>query len=168
MAFSILDSTQEALRTLVSDPSLPIPPEAKALLSKTTFTNDSEPILPCPFRQLEAVAALKAIEAAVANAIGKVRFGIDQDVTIDLQHATLFLLMAYIATVDGLGKQDPAVKRKLKGMYHSCVHNFSSQTPIYWRPSPIRIGECRPTCTKRMKASIIIFTGPLKRQPLSI
>lgn len=126
MTFSILDSTQEALRTLVSDRSLPIPLEAKALLSKTTFANESDPILPCPFRQLEAVAALKAIEAAVANAIGNLRFGVEQDVTIDLQHATLFLLMAYIATVDGLGKQDPAVKGKLKGMYHCCVEGFSS------------------------------------------
>lgn len=119
MAFSVLNSTQEALQTLVTDPSLPIPPEVRALLSKTTFTNQSDPILPCPFRQLEAAAALKAVEAAVANAIGKVRFGLDQSVTIDLQHATLFLLMAYIATVDGLGKQDHAVKVKLKGMYLS-------------------------------------------------
>jgi hypothetical protein len=126
MAFSTLSSTQEALRTLVNDSSLPIPPEVKALLSKTAFTNESEPILPCPFRQLEAVTALKAIEGAVANAIGKVRFGFDQDVTIDLQHATLFLLMAYIATVDGLGKQNPAVKAKLKGVHLICNERCSN------------------------------------------
>jgi len=119
MAFSILNSTWDALRKLTTDPLLPLPPEVKALVSKTTFTNESEPVLPCPFRQLEAVAALKAIEGAVANAIGKVRFGVDQDVIIDLQHATLFLLMAYIAKVDGLGKQDSAVKGKLKGIHRS-------------------------------------------------
>ena len=116
MTFSVLESTEKAIRTLVEDPLLPIPREVKALISKITFTNESEPILlPCPFRELEAAAALKTIEAAVANAIGKLRFGYEQEVLIDLQHATLFLLMAYISTVDGLGKQDKGVKAKLKG-----------------------------------------------------
>jgi hypothetical protein len=115
MTFSTLESTQSAIELLVEDPLLPIPPEVKALVSRTTFTNASPPILPCPFRQLEAAAALKAIEGAAANAIGKERFGYEQDVSVDLQHATLFLFMAYLATVDGLRKQDKGVKAKLKG-----------------------------------------------------
>jgi hypothetical protein len=59
---------------------------------------------------------LKAVEAATTNGIGEMRFGEVQDVRIDLQHATLFLLMAYLATVDGLGKHDKGVKAKLKGI----------------------------------------------------
>ena|ERR1700737_4746253 len=116
MSYSTLDSTQQGISVLLEDPLLPIPPEVKALVARTTFTNASPPVIPCPFRQLEAAAALKAIEGAVANAIGKLRFGYEQDVSIDLQHTTLFLLMAYVATVDGQGKQDKRVKAKLKGM----------------------------------------------------
>src|SRR5579862_1427302 len=115
MTFSTLESTQNAFKVLIDDISLNIPNEAKCLVQRTTFTNVSSPIIPCPFRQLEAAAALKAVEAAVANAIGEKRFGFAQDVTIDLQHAMLFLFMAYIATVDGFGKQDNEVKKKLKG-----------------------------------------------------
>jgi hypothetical protein len=122
MTFSILDSTKKAIEVLVEDPLLSIPSQVKSLLSRTTFTNESAPILPCPFRQLEAAAALKAVEAATANVLGELRFGEVQDVRIDLQHATLFLFMAYLATVDGLGKQDKGVKAKLKGIRSDWVH----------------------------------------------
>jgi hypothetical protein len=122
MTFSTLDSTTKAIEVLVEDPLLSIPLQVKCLLSRTTFTNESAPILPCPFRQLEAAAALKAVEAATANVLGELRFGEVQDVRIDLQHATLFLFMAYLATVDGLGKQDKGVKAKLKGIRSDLVH----------------------------------------------
>ena len=115
MTFSVLESTQDAVDVVVNDPLTPLPAEVKQLVSRTTFTNEAAPILPCPFRQLEAAAALKAVEGAVANAIGKERFGFEQNVSIDLQHATLFLLMAYITTIDGLGKQDKGIKSKVKG-----------------------------------------------------
>ena len=115
MSYSSLDSTWRAIETLLDQANLP--PEVTSLISRTTFTNESTPILPCPFRQLEAAAALKAVEATVANAIGKLRFGYEQDVSIDLQHATLFLFSTYLATVDGMGKQDPEVKAKLKSMF---------------------------------------------------
>ena len=119
MTFSILESTLAALKDLIDDTELPLPDDVRRIVERTTFTNASTPILPCPFKQLEAAAALKAIEAAVANVIGERRFGYKQDVTIDLQHATLFLFMAYLATVDGLGKQDKGVKAKLKGTLFS-------------------------------------------------
>jgi hypothetical protein len=113
---------QAALRELLNDPLLPLPPEVKHIVARTTFINESNPIfLPTPFRHIEAAAALKCIEGAIANLIGKERFGYEQDVTIDLQHATLFLLMAYISTIDGLGKEDKAVKAKLKGGKHMFV-----------------------------------------------
>ena len=115
MSYSSLNSTWKAIESLLNEAKLPS--EVTSLVSRTTFTNESTPILPCPFRQLEAAAALKAIEAAVANAIGKARFGYEQDVSIDLQHATLFLFSTYLATVDGMGKQDPKVKEKLKSRF---------------------------------------------------
>ena len=113
---TIESATQTAVQNLIEDPLLPIPTEAKRLLRRTTFLNESNPILlPTPFRHIEAAGALKCIEGAIANLIGKERFGYEQDINIDLQHSTLFLLMAYISTIDGLGKQDKSVRAKLKG-----------------------------------------------------
>lgn len=114
--------TQKAVQTLIDDPLLPIPREVKRLVERTTFLNESNPILlPTPFRHIEAAGALKSIEGAIANLIGKERLGYEQDVSIDLQHSTLFLLMAYISTIDGMGKQDKAVKAKLKGITSSKI-----------------------------------------------
>jgi hypothetical protein len=113
MTFSTLESTKDSLSTLLQVSEIPC--AARELVEQTTFTKCFVPILPCPFRQLEAAVALKAVEVAVANAIGKERFEYLQEVTIDLQHGIQFLLMAYIATVDGLGKLDKGVKSKLKG-----------------------------------------------------
>jgi len=113
---TIESTMQKAVQTLIEDPLLPLPEGVKHLVTRTTFTNESNPILlPTPFRHIEAAGALKCIEGAIANLIGMERFGYKQDVTIDLQHSTLFLLMAYISTIEGLGKQDKAVRTKLKG-----------------------------------------------------
>jgi len=113
---TIDSTTQKAIQTLIGDPLLPIPEEVKRLVGRTNFLNESNPILlPTPFRHVEAAAALKCVEGAIANLIGKERFGYEQDVSIDLQHSTLFLLMAYISTIDGMGKQDKAARAKLKG-----------------------------------------------------
>jgi len=89
MTFSVLESTHNAIRLLVEDPLIQIHPEVKDLICRMQFTNESSPINPCPFRQVEVAAALKAIEAAMVNVIGNRRFGYEQDVMIDFQHTTL-------------------------------------------------------------------------------
>lgn len=123
MTFSILDSVSAILKTLVDDQSLAIPDAARDLArTEVTFdlpqrgegAVDSDVVLPCPLKQCETVAALKAVEGSVGNAISALRFGTTQHVSIDLQHAVLFLFMAYLATVDGKGKLDPEVKKYLK------------------------------------------------------
>lgn len=119
--YSVLDSSQTIFASLVQDKRLPIPQVARDLAKNVQFilpprsedAADSDVVLPCPLKQCETVSALKAVEASIANAIGKIRFGFEQKVEIDLQHATLFLFMAYLATVDGLGKLNPEVKKKL-------------------------------------------------------
>jgi hypothetical protein len=107
---TIESATRTAVQNLIEDPLIPIPAEAKRLVRQTTFLNES--ILPTPFLHIEAAGALKCIEGAIANLIGKERFGYEQDINIDLQHSALFLLMAYISTIDGLGKQDNPVKHQ--------------------------------------------------------
>lgn len=119
--YSVLDNAQQIFDNLIKDNALPIPSDARELAKNVKFllprpsadAADSDVVLPCPLKQCETVSALKAVEASIANAIGKLRFGFEQSVEIDLQHATLFLFMAYLATVDGLGKLNPEVKKKL-------------------------------------------------------
>lgn len=121
--YSLVDNATSIFYSLINDPNLPIPEEARRLAkSNVSFfvppkgegAVDSEVVLPCPLKQCETVSALKAVEGTIANAIGKLRYDIEQNVSIDLQHAVLFLFMAYLATVDGKGKLDPEVKQYLK------------------------------------------------------
>lgn len=133
--YSVLDVTEAVLAALVSDQKLPIPSRARELAKNTKFYVPPSPletdvVLPCPLKQLETVAALKAVEAAVANAIGEHRYGLEQTATIDLQHATMFLYMAYLATVNGLGKLDAGVKRFLKD-----TDLLAAQSNLYRRMS---------------------------------
>lgn len=121
--YSPLESVNEIFFSLINNKQLPIPDEARKIaVSNVTFhipprgagAVDSEVVLPCPLKQCETVSALKGVEGTIANAIGKLRFNVEQQVSIDLQHAVLFLFMAYLATVDGKGKLDPEVKKFLK------------------------------------------------------
>lgn len=115
--YDVLGTAKDIFRSVITDPKTLVPKEARDLANHVTFEGISSPEeleLACPFKQCETISALKAVEASVANALGKLRYGFEQDVKIDLTHATLFLLMAYVASVDGMTKLDPKVKQKLK------------------------------------------------------
>jgi crotonobetainyl-CoA:carnitine CoA-transferase CaiB-like acyl-CoA transferase len=133
--YSVLEVTQEIFDTLIRNKKLPIPQQARDSAKHTNFYVPPSPletdvVLPCPLKQLETVAALKGVEAAVANAIGQQRYGFEQTATIDLQHATMFLYMAYLATVNGLSKLDPDVKNYLKD-----TDLLAAQSNLYRRMS---------------------------------
>lgn len=107
--YDTIKSAQTIFEGLVKDLKLPLPVDARELSANVKFTlppTDYPIIVPCPLKQCETIAALKALEGTVANAVGKLRFGIEQTVEIDLQHATLFLFMAYLATINGYGKYE--------------------------------------------------------------
>ncbi len=71
---------------------------------------------PCPLKELEAVAALKALEACLAAAIADQRYGREQrHIEVDMDRAACFLMSAYLCTVDGMEKGHPGVQRKLPG-----------------------------------------------------
>lgn len=115
--YDVKGTSESIFRSIVADPTTLIPDDARQLAQNVTFDGISSPDqleLACPFKQCETITALKAVEASVANALGKLRYGYDQKVHIDMGHATLFLLMAYVASVDGMTKLDPNVKSKLK------------------------------------------------------
>ncbi|KAK7204888.1 CoA-transferase family III domain-containing protein [Myxozyma melibiosi] len=119
-SYSLLATTRSIFDALLADSSIPLPSAARAKSSAVQFTipdlsADGLPILPCSFKECETVAALKGLEGSVAAALSELRFGpqTDEHVEIDLQHATMFLFMAYLASVDGHTKLDPEVKKKL-------------------------------------------------------
>jgi hypothetical protein len=123
--YSSIEETKaifELLFSLYPDDVISLPPEIRELRNNVRFKSARDsPYFPVPFKETETGAALKAIEGSLAAALADLKAGgqrSDRNVTIDLEKTTAFLFQAYLATVDGLEKLDPAVKAKLKGMEH--------------------------------------------------
>lgn len=112
------DTTLEARKIfeqLINDDSLPLAQEVRSLVSKVKLDGiGGEPTIPTPWRETEAISSLKGIEAAIVLALGKLRYGVDQTADIDTDHATTFLFMSYLSTIDGYGKWDPKSVARLK------------------------------------------------------
>ncbi|KAF2757922.1 CoA-transferase family III [Pseudovirgaria hyperparasitica] len=115
--YSMLNGTKEALHVLLQLIESQLPSEIRQHILETTFstTNTDTPYFPCPLKQTEAISALKAVEAGIAGCIADERYGAKpRRKHVDLERASCFLFSAYTATVAGLGKQDPDVKKLLK------------------------------------------------------
>ena len=121
--YSVLDGARKATNTLRKLAAEQLSPSILQHLEDatlTTATDGTQIYFPCPFKETEALVALKSVEASVVAAIAAVRYPQDQPkrkIEINLERTTTFLFSTYIATVGGLGKQDAKVKSKLKG-YH--------------------------------------------------
>jgi|SRR5579871_5931948 len=118
--YSKRKETQRALRKLLQLAKGQIPLECRQLIADTLFTasNTGVPDFPCPFKETEAVGALKAVEGGIAAAIANMRYGAqERNITIDLDRASCFLFSTYVATVGGYDKGNPKSRTLLKGMY---------------------------------------------------
>jgi hypothetical protein len=103
-----------------SDDNYSLPAQIRRRRDNVSFKAHKDlPYFPIPFKETETAAALKAIEASVAAALRDIKTGTTNSraVTIDLEKTTAFLFQAYLATVGGLGKLDPEVKKLLKGTF---------------------------------------------------
>lgn len=61
-----------------------------------------------PFKFTEAISAIKGLEAAFACAIAQARYGADGGhVTINTDHAALFVFSAFTTTLNGMPALDP-------------------------------------------------------------
>ncbi|KAI5780852.1 CoA-transferase family III domain-containing protein [Geopyxis carbonaria] len=116
MSYSTTTGARDALsHLLASSPALPLPPRAAEFAAKTRFTGRAQPVLPCVLKEVEASAALKAVEAGVAAALGELRYGwAEDDIEVDLDRAGAFLIMAYLSSVDGMTKLNKAVRARLR------------------------------------------------------
>lgn len=123
----VYSPTEEASRILAylskQSQALNLPQEVVENKDAVSFHSTTNEIyFPIPFKETETLAALKGLEALVAGAIADLRYGQRPQrrrIQISLEAATYFGCQAYMAKVDGLGKLDPGVRAKLKGMWYA-------------------------------------------------
>jgi hypothetical protein len=116
--YTLLDGTKTALEQLLAKAQSNLPEECLPHISKIHFStaNTGSPYFPSPLKQTEAITALKAVEAGVASAIADLREEPkSRSIDVDLERATAFLFSTYLATVGGMDKANPKVKKLLKG-----------------------------------------------------
>ena len=126
--YNLLDGTKAALEQLLAKAKDNLPQEALPHISRIQFStaNTGSPYFPSPFKQTEAISALKAVEAGVAASIADLKDGsTPRQIDVDLERATAFLFSTYLATVGGMDKAHPKVKALLKGK--SCCVTFIKQ-----------------------------------------
>ena len=124
---SVSDGAREALRTLTLSSQDHIPEAFRTHIHNVHFTSSLSSrdmvLFPCPLKEQEAVAAIKALEACAAAAIADLRYGKEpRFIEVDIDKTACFLMSAYISTVDGMDKADPAVKTRLPGMTFNHVN----------------------------------------------
>lgn len=117
--YSVVDGARHAIAVLLESCSAQLPSGLTEHLKDVVFSTatDGRAIyFPCPFKETEASAALKAIEGSAIAAIADARFGKQKrKIDVNLERTAGFLFSTYIATIGGMSKADPAVKAKLKG-----------------------------------------------------
>ncbi|KAH8886557.1 CoA-transferase family III [Thozetella sp. PMI_491] len=119
-SYSSIEETKRILDLLLG--SFPgdedsLPTQVRSRREHVTFKAHRDlPYFPIPLKETETTSALKALEAAAAAALGDLKAGKESTrlITIDHEKTTAFLFQAYLATVGGLGKLDPEVKKLLK------------------------------------------------------
>lgn len=116
---SLLAGARSALEQLLAKVKDNVPEECLPHIAKVEFStaNTGSPYFPTPLKQTEAISALKAVEAGVASAIADLSGASARSINVDLERATAFLFSTYLATVDGLDKSNPQVKKLLKGQF---------------------------------------------------
>jgi hypothetical protein len=125
--YSVIDGSKKATEALTQLAGDQIPSEILQHLEDvtlTTATDGTQIYFPCPFKETEATVALKSVEASVVAAIAQLRYPNDarrRKIEVDLERTATFLFSTYIATIDGLGKQNPNVKSKLKSTFFQNV-----------------------------------------------
>lgn len=97
---------------LLKDERLQLPPSIAALAAKMSFTAPDTidtAYVPVPLKFTESSAALWALAATLGNAIVQERFGVEQEVRVNTDIASLFLSSCALVRVDGKPLNDPSI-----------------------------------------------------------
>lgn len=76
------------------------------------------PAFPCPMKEQEATASIRALEGVAAAALADVRFGPSpRKISVDVRKVACYLMSAYLTTIDSQSKTDADIKHKLPGQH---------------------------------------------------
>jgi len=124
VSYSVSHNASQALELLFRVSSSELPVEFAQYVQDVVFearsaTGDSASF-PCPLRQQEACAALKALEGCAVSAVADLPTPGKEPrrkITIDLERVACYLMSAYITTLDDLDKSNPKISRRLPGWF---------------------------------------------------
>ena len=121
--YSVLDGANGALDSLLLSVHDQLPDEIIDYAKDVTFSSPSPGRaalqFPCPLKEQEATAAVKALEACAVAAIADLRYGVKpRPIHVDMERIACFLMSAYLTTIDGLGKGDLRVREMIPGWLH--------------------------------------------------
>ncbi|KAJ5895492.1 hypothetical protein N7495_007183 [Penicillium taxi] len=120
-SYSVQDESARVLDTLFSDPKIDFPESFKKAAKKVKFVGHRDPFIPTPLKITESSSALSAYTAAVASAISADRYGLElQDIEVNTDVATLFLMSLVLATINGKpALENPKIRAEIaKGDVH--------------------------------------------------
>lgn len=116
--YSVKSGAESALATLLAVCGDEFPQEFTDRVHHVAFNAHSgdQIFFPCPLKEQEAVASIKALEGLAAAAIADLRQGPrTRSIEIDMAKVACFLMSAYLCTIDGMDKAHPRVKDKITG-----------------------------------------------------
>ncbi|TVY20061.1 Succinyl-CoA--L-malate CoA-transferase alpha subunit [Lachnellula arida] len=95
------ESARILLENILSDDRLGWTPETKEACRNVKFVGDSKPFIPTPLKITESASSLSGLLGALAATVAEERYGVKQDVTINTDKATLFLMGILLPTIHG-------------------------------------------------------------------
>ncbi|KAF9874033.1 caib baif family enzyme [Colletotrichum karsti] len=118
-SYSVKEGCESALADLLSSCQRQLPPAFVEHLRDVAFSTPlgDTAFFPCPLKEQEATASIKALEGMAAAAIADLRYGPQpaRNIDIDVARTACFLISAYLTTIDGMDKAHPNVKSKIPG-----------------------------------------------------
>lgn len=145
MPYSVSEGSRDAFRLLWKSVETEIPDEFLQHVDRVVFRKYSDLgdaiCFPCPLREQEAVAALKALEGCAAAAIANIRgFRREREISVTLEHVASLLMSTYITNIDGLDKCSPEAKKRIPGSSYAIpvrsLGRFSLMRMLRYGPEP--------------------------------
>ncbi|KAG6354591.1 hypothetical protein INS49_004609 [Diaporthe citri] len=108
MGYSVPEQKKQLLnKGILENPLIApdLPTGAAEAASKISFTGSDLPSIPINWRFAESVSALKAYEATLVNVLLKRKYGLEPvSMTIETDHAQLFIMSSLLWTIDPAGE----------------------------------------------------------------
>ena len=137
-----------------------LPPTAKKYFDLIKFIGQDAPRMAINWRLAESISSLKGLEAVLINHLLKEKYGIDPlEVTIDTDHAQLFLMSAIICEVDPKDLDGPVRPTELRELSKAHSNHFPSwdlheQVSSEYRKAVTNIYKCKDGRFLHLHASL--------------